>query len=150
LVLESRMAEEGVIFSDGHARRCLALQCRAAAEVRVADGVGWLVVQGDVDQIGVMPRWATGVQVSQTDRAGSEVEDHGTEGVGDFVLTSRSPGAVFLAGHRAIAEVLDARVKALAQTGVSNVELFANMAEPMPLVPTVDGQRQPGRYVRPV
>jgi small subunit ribosomal protein S1 len=44
LVLESRMAEEGVIFSDGMLDDALPFNAGTRAEVRVADGVGRLVV----------------------------------------------------------------------------------------------------------
>jgi hypothetical protein len=44
LVLESRMAEEGVIFSDGMLDDALPFNAGTKAKVRVADGVGRLVV----------------------------------------------------------------------------------------------------------
>ena len=43
LMLESRMAEEGVIFSDGMLDDALPFNAGTQAEVRVADGVGRLV-----------------------------------------------------------------------------------------------------------
>jgi hypothetical protein len=44
LVLESRMAEDGVVFSDGMLDDALPFTAGTRAEVRVADGVGRLVV----------------------------------------------------------------------------------------------------------
>jgi len=44
LVLESRMVEEGVIFSDGTLDDALPFNAGTRAEVRVANGVGRLVV----------------------------------------------------------------------------------------------------------
>jgi hypothetical protein len=43
-VLESRMAEDGVVFSDGMLDDALPFTAGTRAEVRVADGVGRLVV----------------------------------------------------------------------------------------------------------
>jgi hypothetical protein len=53
------MAEEGVIFSDGMLDDALPFNAGTRAEVRVADGVGRLVVSGDIRRIGVYQCYAT-------------------------------------------------------------------------------------------